>query len=60
MAFSCASTKEIPDKEKPKPKSNKSKWFKKMNDAQNDTHGNIGAKVECCVCKGEHVKLGRD
>ncbi|KAK2564067.1 hypothetical protein P5673_012288 [Acropora cervicornis] len=55
MAFGCASTKENPEKEKAKSNSNKSKWFKKKKDVLNDTHANLGAKLECFVCKGEHA-----
>ena len=55
MAFGCTSTKENPEKEKPKSNSNKSKWFKKKKDVRNDTHANLGAKLECFVCKGEHA-----
>ena len=55
MAFGCASTKENPEKEKPKLNLNKSKWFKKKKDVRNDTHANSGAKLECFVCKGEHA-----
>lgn len=55
MAFGFASTKENSAQEKPKANSNKPKWFKKKRDVWNDTHANSGAKVECFVCKGEHV-----
>nr|XP_058947541.1 uncharacterized protein LOC131775445 [Pocillopora verrucosa] len=55
MAFGLASTKENSAQEKPKANSNKPKWFKKKKDVWNDTHANSGAKVECFVCKGEHV-----
>ena len=55
MAFGLASTKENSAQEKPKANSNKPKWFKKKKDVWNDTHANLGAKVECFVCKGEHV-----
>ena len=51
MALGCASTKENPEKEKPQSNSNKSKWFKKKKDVQNDTHANSGAKLQCSVCK---------
>ena len=57
MAFGCASTKENPEKEKPKSNSNRSKWFKEKKDARNDTHTNSGAKVECFVCKEEHLLI---
>lgn len=55
MAFGLASTKENSAQEKPEANSNKPKWFKKRKDVWNDTHANSGAKVECFVCKGEHV-----
>ena len=55
MAFGLASTKENSAQEKPKVNSNKPKWFKKKKDVWNDTHANSEAKVECFVCKGEHV-----
>ena len=62
MAFGCASTKENREKEKAKSNSNKSEWFKKKKDVPKDTHANLGTKLECFVCKGEHAltKLGRD
>lgn len=55
MAFGVASTKENSAQKRPKANSNKPKWFKKKKDVWNDTHTNSGAKVECFVCKGEHV-----
>lgn len=55
MAFGVASTKENSAQKRPKANSNKPKWFKKKKDVWNDTHANSGAKVECFVCKGEHV-----
>ena len=55
MAFGVASTKENSAQKRPKENSNKPKWFKKKKDVWNDTHTNSGAKVECFVCKGEHV-----
>ena len=55
MVFGCASTKTDPEQEKRNSNLNKSKWFKKKTDARDETHANSGAKVECFVCKGEHV-----
>ncbi|PFX12456.1 hypothetical protein AWC38_SpisGene23585 [Stylophora pistillata] len=55
MAFGFASTKENSAQEKPKADSNKPKWLKKKKDVWNDTQANLGAKVECFVCKGEYV-----
>lgn len=55
MAFGFASTKENSAQEKPKANSNKPKGLKKKKDVWNDTRANSGEKVECFVCKGEHV-----
>ena len=46
---------ENPEKNKPKSKSNKSRWFKKKKDVWNDTHANSGDKLECFMSKGEHA-----
>ena len=54
-AFGCASITEKPERDNPKSNSGKSKWFKKKEDARNETHTNSGVKVECFVCKGEHA-----
>ena len=56
MAVGCPNTKDAKQADgESKPNSSRSKWLKKRKDPPNNTFTTSEAKIECLICKGEHV-----